>query len=243
MHKVHSYVTALVVTFLACIAAANPAESGTRLSISRENAQLLEDIGSHPDLEVLSISCLEKLQSLPDSIGELTRLKELVMDNGNGCAMNPVLPEAIGNLRSLEKLVLYGAQDPGKAGRQHQQYHPFPHSMSQLKNVTYLDLGRNGFQDIPGFVNDLSKLRELGFAWNRLKEVPPFISDLRELRELRLEGNDLDDLPDSLNALPSLARVTLGNNCKITQNGGKMRSLRNRFPKVRFDFADEYDCP
>src|SRR6266480_3261411 len=77
------------------------------LEISEQNEKLLQQIGSYSDLEVLSIGCLENLRFLPDSIGNLTKLKELKIDNGNGCSMNPVLPESIGNLRSLEKLVLY----------------------------------------------------------------------------------------------------------------------------------------
>ena len=189
------------------------------LEISEQNAQLLEKIGDYPDLVKLSISCLENLQSLPDSIGKLTKLKELDIDNGNGCAMNPILPEAIGNLHSLQKLVLYGAQDPRNPGSQSPKRHRFPQSMSRLKNLTYLDLGRYGYM-----------------------QVPSFVKDLPNLKELRLEFNDLEDLPDFLNTLPKLTRITLGNNCKITANDAKMHDLMRRFPRVTFGFEGEYDC-
>jgi hypothetical protein len=89
-----------------------PAPPLKKLEISEENAGLLNKIGDYPELEVLSISCLEELTFLADTIGKLTKLKELQIDNGNGCAMNPALPESIRNLKSLEKLILYGAQDP-----------------------------------------------------------------------------------------------------------------------------------
>jgi hypothetical protein len=225
-------------------ALSNSAAPVKELTISQENADLLQHIESYPDLEVLSISCLEGLQALPESIGKLTRLRELLIDNGNGCSMNPVLPESIGNLRSLEKLVLYGAQDPRDAGPQPAERHKFPSSMSQLKNLTYLDLGRNGLDEIPVFVKDLPKLRELGFDWNmKLKRVPAFLLGLRHLTTLRLNGNDLEDLPDFLGTLPELTRITLGNNCKITQSAARMKSLRRRFPRITFDFEDEYDCP
>jgi hypothetical protein len=46
-----------------------------------------------------------------------------------------------------------------------------------------------------------------------------------------------------LNTLPRLTRITLGNNCEITQSVAKMNALRRRFPKITFDFDDEYDCP
>jgi Leucine-rich repeat (LRR) protein len=237
------WITLAVIVFLAT-ALTNAAAPVKELTISEKNAELLQHIESYPDLEVLSISCLESLQSLPESIGKLTRLRELIIDNGNGCSMNPVLPESIGNLRSLEKLVLYGAQDPRDPGPQPAERHKFPSSMSQLKNLTHLDLGRNGLEEIPAFVKDLPRLRELGFDWNmKLKRVPTFLVDLPNLTTLRLNADDLEDLPDFLSTLPKLTRITLGNNCKIIQNEAKMRSLRKRFPKVTFDFEDEYDCP
>jgi Leucine-rich repeat (LRR) protein len=104
-------------------------------------------------------------------------------------------------------------------------------------------LGRNGFEEIPPFVKDLPKLKELGFEFNELKQIPPFLSSLRELTTLRLNGNDLRDLPGFLNESPKLTRITLGYNCKITQSAEKMKVLKNRFPKVVFDFEDDYDCP
>jgi len=223
-----------------------PPISETSLTISEKNAGLLGVIGQYRALRELSINCLEELRSLPDSIGSLTSLEKLEINNGNGCAMNPVLPESIGNLRFLTKLVLYGAQDPcpdcDQNGQQTER-HAFPHSMSNLKALRYLDLGRNGFEQIPPFVQDLPKLEEFRFEFNALKQLPPSISDLRELRTLRLNGNDLQDLPDSLNSLPHLKKVSLGYNCKITQNHAKIQELKKRFPRITFDFEDDYDCP
>jgi Leucine-rich repeat (LRR) protein len=202
---------------------------------------------NYPDLEILSINCIEDLHALPDSIGKLTKLKQLIIDNGNGCSMNPLLPESIGNLHLLEKLVLYGAQDPGEISseppRQRKERHKFPDSISQLKTLVYLDLGRNGLDEIPTFVKDLPRLSELRFQANKLKAVPPFIVNLHELSTLRLDANDLDDLPSFLNTLPKLTRVTLGNNCSITQKSAKIKELTRKFPRFKFDFTDEYDCP
>ena len=90
----------------------------------------------------------------------------------------------------------------------------------QLVNLTYLDLGRNGLTEIPAFVGSLTKLREL-----------------------HLNFSDLKDLPDFLARLPALRVVTLGNDCEITQSARTKARLRKRFPLVKFDFEDEYDCP
>jgi Leucine-rich repeat (LRR) protein len=220
------------------------AASEKELEISEKNAALLGHLGDYADLEVLSIVCIENLQSLPNSIGRLTKLKELRMNNGNGCSMNPVLPESIGNLRSLEKLDLYGGQDPRNPGPQPGERHKFPRSMSQLKSLTYLDLGRNGLDEIPSFVKDLPQLRELRFEFNMgLKQIPDFLSELPELKTLRLNSNGLDDLPDLLNRAPKLTEISLGDNCEITQNPTRMKALQARFPKIHFDFEDEYECP
>ena len=234
---------ALIVALTLWVAPDSAASSTKRLDISPQNARLLNRLANYPDLEVLSISCLEDLKALPDSIGTLSKLRELIIDNGNGCAMNPVLPESIGNLHSLQKLVLYGAQVPSGPGPQPHQRHPFPQSMSQLKNLTYLDLGRNGLDEIPSFVKDLPNLREFRFAWNmNLKEVPAFIANLHELTTLDLSSDGLTDLPDFLGSMSKLTTIKLGYNCEITQSAAKTRSLKKRFPKIKFDFVGEYDC-
>jgi Leucine-rich repeat (LRR) protein len=247
MNKTHRIISAVAVILFFLSVTIDGATSPRELSTSPKNAAMLNHIEDYPELEILSISCLESLKALPDSIGKLTKLKELRIDNGNGCSMNPQLPESIGNLRLLEKLILNGAQDPrgvgDQRGPQPGERHKFPQSMAQLKNLVYLDLGRNGFEEIPPFVKDLPKLKELGFEFNELKQIPPFLSSLRELTTLRLNGNDLRDLPGFLNESPKLTRITLGYNCKITQSAEKMKVLKNRFPKVVFDFEDDYDCP
>jgi Leucine-rich repeat (LRR) protein len=190
----------------------------TTLTISEENAILLKKLKDYSNLEVLSINCVESLQAIPDDIGQLKKLRELNMNNGNGCSMNPKLPESIGNLQALEKLDLYGAQDPRPVGNdygpQPTRRHEFPKSMSQLKALTYLDLGRNGLED----------------------------ASLPELRTLRLDADGLTEIPDFLRG-SKLSLITLGNNCTITTNATKKKALEQRFHGVKLDFEDDYDCP
>jgi len=224
----------------------DPSKTKT-LAITDQNASVLNRLKDYPNLEVLSIECLESLQALPDDIGTLVKLRELNINNGDGCSMNPKLPESIGNLRALEKLNLYGAQDPRPVGEhygpQPTSYHEFPKSMSQLKALTYLELGRNGFEEVPSFVQNLPHLKELGFAWNKnVKKLPPFLASLPELQTLRLDSDGLTDLPDFLNQSPKLSLITLGDNCEITAKATRKKDLIRRFPRIKFDFEGEYDC-
>jgi Leucine-rich repeat (LRR) protein len=226
--------------------ASDPSKTKT-LTINDQNPKLLDQLKDYPNLEVLSIECLESLQALPDDIGLLVKLRELNINNEEGCAMNPKLPESIGNLQGLEKLDLYGAQDPRPVGEhygpQPTRRQEFPKSMSQLKALIYLNLGRNGFDEVPSFVQDLPHLKELGFAWNKnVKNLPPFLANLPELQKLRLDSDGLRDIPDFLNRSPKLSLVTLGDNCEITANAAKRKELTRRFPRIKFDFEGEYDC-
>jgi Leucine-rich repeat (LRR) protein len=219
----------------------------TTLTIREENASLLKKLKEYQNLEVLSITCVESLQALPDDIGQLKKLRELSMNNGNGCAMNPKLPESIGSLHALEKLDLYGAQDPRPVGKhygpQPTQRQEFPESMSQLQALTYLDLGRNGLEEIPAFVKNLIHLKELGFGWNmKVRNLPRFLGSLPELQTLRLDADGLTDIPDFLRG-PKLSLITLGYNCIITTSAPKKKALEQRFRGVKLDFEDEYDCP
>jgi Leucine-rich repeat (LRR) protein len=216
------------------------------LAIGKQNSALLNKLKEYQNLEVLTIHCVESLQALPDDIGQLRKLRELDMNNGNGCSMNPLLPESIGNLQALKKLDLYGAQDPSQIGDdngpQPMQRHKFPKSMSKLTGLTYLDLGRNGLEEIPDFVKDLKHLKEFGFAWNNIQTLPPFLATLRELQTLRLDSDGLTDIPAFLRG-PKLSLLTLGGNCAITANASKRKALEQQFHGVKLVFEGEYDCP
>jgi Leucine-rich repeat (LRR) protein len=215
----------------------------TELHIDGSNAAALDKLEEYPALTRLTISCLEELKELPASVGTLKQLRELIIDNGNGCQMNPLLPESLGDLTALQTLRLYGAQDPGRPGRAPPgPRHPFPRAMSRLVKLESLDLGRNSLTEVPTFVKDLRQLQALSLQWNRLTVLPQFLSELQQLETLDLSFNRLTDLPDALGKLPRLKVVKLANNCALTTMPGPQEALRRRFPGVKFDFSNPDGC-
>ena len=142
------------------------------------------------------------------------------MDGGNGCVMNPQLPESIGNLTQLKELNLYGAQDISGEFEQPRRRKPLLQSLSKLKKLEKLNLGRNRYRTIPQVVFSIPRIKELNLAFN-----------------------DLANLPKDLSKLPHLSKIILGNNYKITCSPLKQAELTKRFKSIHLDFENEYPCP
>jgi Leucine-rich repeat (LRR) protein len=198
-------------------------------------------LGTFTNLEELEMSCLEKLEDLPDEIGKLRKLESLIIDNGNGCQMNISLPRSIGKLENLRVLTLYGALDPRDIGSEQSlrpsKFKRLPPTIAGLRNLEELDLGRNGLQAIPIEIATLHKLKSLRLDYNDIRELPSAIGNLRNLQELSLRSNGGINLPRSLAALKGL-KVHMGNNALKLKDQQK---LRNRFPNLSFSFDNEFD--
>jgi hypothetical protein len=219
-------------------------EKVRRLTLQGEDAgmkHLPPGLGSLVNLEALEIACLEKLEDLPEELGNLSKLEELIIDNGNGCSMNVSLPRSVGRLTNLRVLRLYGALDgrdldaekPSRRGRNK----PLPDTLAQLQKLEELDLGRNGIGSVPAVVASLQGLKKLALDYNDIHELPAFVGELKNLRELSLNAYGGMRLPPSLAGLKGL-KVYMGNN-KLTLVAQKQ--LRARFPGAVFSFENEYD--
>ncbi|MFL6253390.1 MAG: leucine-rich repeat domain-containing protein [Pyrinomonadaceae bacterium] len=198
-------------------------------------------LGSLVNLEALEMACLEKLVDLPEEIGKLSKLEELIIDNGNGCSMNVSLPRSIGRLTNLRVLRLYGALDGREVGAETParpaRNKPLPDTLANLQKLEELDLGRNGISTVPAVVASLQGLKKLSLDYNDLHELPSFVGELKNLQELSLNANGGMRLPQSLAGLKGL-KVYMGNN-KLTLVAQKQ--LRARFPDAVFSFENEYD--
>lgn len=203
----------------------NPNFEGDNLNMKRLPAKF----GTLINLEVFSFGCLEQLETLPEEIGNITKLKELIIDNGNGCSMSVALPNSIGKLQNLRVLRLYGAIESAKI---------LPETIGELRQLEVLDLGRNGLESVPPSIAALSNLKTLRLEYNALKSVPDFVGEFKNLKELSLNANEnIKILPASLAKRTGL-KISIGNNALKLRD---QKSLRTRFPNIVFSFENEYD--
>jgi Leucine-rich repeat (LRR) protein len=219
-------------------------EKVKRLVIQNEDHEmrhLPSRLGTLVNLEALEIACLENLEDLPEEIGMLRKLEELIIDNGNGCQMNVSLPRSIGQLENLRVLRLYGALDSrgndSEEPSRRAQSKSLPDTLANLQKLEELDLGRNGLRAVPTQVASLRRLKRLRLDYNDIDEIPAFVGDLPALEELTLRSNGGVRLPQSLSKLKGL-RLFMGNNSlKLTDQ----KRLRGRFPNIVFSFENEFD--
>lgn len=127
-------------------------------------------------IKILFVGCRSnKLQSLPDVIGEFVKLETLN-------AMNNVItyiPASFGKLKNLKQIQL-----------SNNQISEFPSMFAGLKHLDMLDLSRNKITSIPAATKDLY-CTELNLNQNQISTIAEEIADCTRLRTLRLEENCL----------------------------------------------------
>ena len=133
---------------------------------------------------------------LPDEIGRLRFLQKLVV-KGNLRR----LPSAIGSLKSLRTLQLSGCG-----------VRELPPEIGSLSQMVELFLGRNELETLPPEIGQLQCLQFLGLNANRLTRLPPEVGQLGNLVELHLRSNQLTELPPEIGEMVRLRRLSLSEN-------------------------------
>ena len=169
----------------------DPSVKGNKQEACRRICEALENDSDNLDLSQLGLS------SLPESIGELKKLKHFNADYNK----IKTLPHSISKLTGLVTLQLYE-----KSNRN------LPDSIGELTNLTILFLFRNQLKDIPNSIGSLTKLQKLDLSKNILTRLPDSIGSLTKLQELALSGNKLTRLPDSICKLTELIELNLADN-------------------------------
>uniref|UniRef100_A0A8C8RXY6 Leucine rich repeat containing 2 n=1 Tax=Pelusios castaneus TaxID=367368 RepID=A0A8C8RXY6_9SAUR len=146
------------------------------------------------ELKVLELSN-NQITHLPVEIGCLKLLKELNVSFNN---LKSIPPE-LGNCENLEKLDLAGNLELTE----------LPFELSNLKQVTFVDVSANKFPTIPICVLRMSSLHWLDISSNKLTDLPQDIDRLDELQTLLLQKNKLTYLPRALINMPKLSLLVV----------------------------------
>mmetsp|Transcript_649 Transcript_649/g.952 ORF Transcript_649/g.952 Transcript_649/m.952 type:complete len:956 (-) Transcript_649:293-3160(-) len=166
------------------------------------------------NLSDLNIS-FNKLQSVPDNIGNLKYLESLdlrnnsitflpsslckpkwlkVLDLQNNNLMS--LPIDIGSLVSLQILNLH-----------YNHLKLLPDSVCSLQNLRYLDVAFNSLVSLPVNVGKLKELLHLDFSRNRVWMLPSSLGHLKRLEYLDFSFNTISSIPEALTYLSSLKHL------------------------------------
>ncbi len=163
-------------------------------------------IGQIPSLTYLSLDENPLTGPIPANLGNLTRLKELVLRDGDtDTLLTGPLPPELGNMESLEKLVLEGDFTG-----------PIPAEFGNLSNLTVLGL-YGQFSSIPPEIAKLQKLVGLDIRGNYnhipvkkalFRSIPAEIGQMAGLTRLQLIGSP-NVIPPELGNLTGLTILWL----------------------------------
>lgn len=168
-----------------------------------------------PDLDLRDLG----LTKLPPEIGQLTKLRTLLLGKTNWESKGNKLtnlPFELFQLTSLKILSLWG--------------NPLmfiPHEIGQLVNLTVLYLWGNQLTSLPPEICQLARLEELYLGNNELMSLPYEFSQLVSLTTLGLSDNKLTEFPSQIGQLVNLTHLYLGNNnlTTIPSTIGKLKNL------------------
>jgi TPR repeat protein/Leucine-rich repeat (LRR) protein len=157
---------------------------------------LPNSVGALTALKELNLRRCPRMKSLPTSVGALTGLTSLDM---SGCLALQGLPEEVGRLTKLTRLDL----------RRCGALQSLPESVGALTGLTRLDLRECGaLRSLPESVGALTGLTSLDLSGCRaLRSLPESVGALTGLTSLDLSGcRALDSLPESVATLAGLMR-------------------------------------
>lgn len=156
-------------------------------------------------LEVLVLE-LKNTKEFPRWIGTPKNLKELRI---RAFSSLRALPDDIGNMTNLEKLVIT-----------YSRIELLPNTIWNLKNLKVLDLNSMNLQSLPDEIGNLTKLEKLNISKSGIRSIPKSIGNLENLKELNLSSiMNLQSIPDEIGNLTTLEKLHISNS--------RIRSLPN----------------
>lgn len=171
-------------------------------------------------LSLLNLYNLCRLTTLPDSISQLTALKQLQAEKN----LLRSLPNTIGELTALEELDL--SDNPLTT---------FPDSISQLTSLQMLRLGSCHIESLPDAIGGLTALQCLFLYNNALSSLPSTIIQLTALKGLLLPFNRFKTFPSIVCTLTSLQGLWISHN----QISSFPAELCNLPALIQLDFSSQ----
>lgn len=179
--------------------------------------------------------------SLPESIGNLTRLRYINIKQNE---LTGEIPVSLGNLTQLEWLILSGVEqkEPNNLtdtypGKQNEATNSFSGSIPNISNLDKLQIleiaNQPNFEDtpLPEGLGNLTDLWFLSLQRNlHTGDIPESFRNLQKMRHLHLHSNKLSgELPDIFDTWKQARYIRLGGNeftGNIPPSMGKMTNLR-----------------
>ncbi|KAL3720105.1 hypothetical protein ACJRO7_005008 [Eucalyptus globulus] len=153
-----------------------------------------KSIGKLVQLNYLEIDVCNRLRELPEEVGCLKALKELIV---RGTILGPVgsyLPHSIGNLQCLTRLEM---ESIGIG--------ELPKSIGQLKDLERLSFSRcDELRKLPDSIGELESLRELDLSHTKVTELPDSTGNLRKLEVIRIDHSKIRKIPGTIGMVQKL---------------------------------------
>jgi Leucine-rich repeat (LRR) protein len=152
-------------------------------------------------VNILDLGNIGLTRRLTNSIGDMTQLEELYLQNNN---LDGTLPNSMSNLILLKTLLLSNNLVSG-----------LPDSIEKMVRLRELDLDDNLLTgNIPTNLGLLSRMRLLKLSNNDFTgKIPSNLGNLANLQDLNLSDNQLSDsIPSSLGNLLNLKKLYLDRN-------------------------------
>lgn len=145
------------------------------------------------------------LQSLPDSLGQLRQLRHLQVAATPGLKRLPTSLTSLPNLETLQLTAIPLEELPSDLGR-----------MQSLRSLT---LGGGRYERLPASIIQLSQLTQLSVSHSsHFRELPENIGNMQGLTSLEVVSNSkLEQLPGSFTRLHRLEELNLSSNGRLAQ--------------------------
>ncbi|XP_031380511.1 TMV resistance protein N-like [Punica granatum] len=205
----------------------------------RNLAEIHGSINKLTRLKHLDLQGCPSLRGLPEELGSLEDLEEILVDGNHGATFH--LPESIGNLYSLSVMKLHGVEItriPDSIGGLVNLTHlsmsecsgmkTLPDVIGDLKSLVKLDMSGTELSALPNSVGWLTRLQSLCLSSTKIEELPDTLGDLKSLETLNLYESKLRILPDAVGDLESLVTLNLSDTklCALPDSVGRLSKLR-----------------